>query len=705
LNLLEKEANSNDTHVVGALKSLINDLTSKEVSILQIVRDNTGVITLTENDCQWIKQLSHAILINENDDYFQRANTQFNFDFLYLQSYIIRTYLLLCRINYQHIIQNYQCYKRRTHQLTTDTETLDLDEKYCMPLNRQQLETDWNHLKEMHLDKLYHGHHLLRQIAMMLKHNEQDLSRIMLSEFIQSLDNNHTIRDLVQQYEIKDFQLCYIDHIRTLYANSISDFQHLFTDVSQSLRTPIDHQLDNELSETLQAAIISVDYGNDVSQIQSTIQTITDLLNQLRSIEHHLLGQWARLLKETLDILEIKNSILALIPDGIKCENYVALSIHLIRMRTILQERVVNIEEKETKQWDENIDIKHQEQLPQKQANRYQGFIAEPTSPPEIPGHVMSTDEEDIWPDIPNYIPNDPIEDNLIDQNDLLRQPQQRPITTQQVAFEERFEYSSLFELNLKFVPLTSSNLFEQIYKQLHEESASPTPAIPVTKAIPFTITYANGKLNPRLWKRENLFERLRNIFTEEKYHLNRFVVIDKNEILVDFTNPNARLPQQISLEYFIIEKTSLLTIQFHFRTKLFEYFATSKSNIFIIINRFISDNDIQFSSKDIYLCFFDEHGKTIDNVSIADLIHRMNELQNKIISITVTEEDNTTTQLCQVTLRSRQGKRHHLYIRFSHYAHLSRSRTNQFVSFNDKMATDQSMVKKFHSNNRFSCQ
>jgi hypothetical protein len=355
---------------------------------------------------------------------------------------------------------------------------------------------------------------------------------------------------------------------------------------------------------------------------------------------------------------------------------------------------VVNIEEKETEQWDENIDVKSHEQLPPKQTNRFQDLLAEPT-----PENVIHTDEKDIWPDILNYMPNDSIGDNLIDQNDLLRQ---RP-TTQQAVFEERFEYSSLFELNLKFVPLTSSNLFEQIYKQLHEESA--TPAIPATKAIPFTITYANGKLNPRLWKRENLFERLRNIFTEEKYHLNRFVVIDKNEILVDFTNPNARLPQQISLEYFIIEKTSLLTIQFHFRTKLFEYFATSKSNIFIIINRFISDNDIQFSSKDIYLCFFDEHGKTIDNVSIADLIHRMNELQNKIISITVTEEDNTTTQLCQVTLRSRQGKHHHLYIRFSHYAHLSRSRTNQFVSFNDKMATDQSMVKKFHSNNRFSCQ
>ncbi len=622
------------------------------------MRDNTGVITLIDNDCSWIQQLSRATLINENDEYFQRADTQFNFDFLYLQSYIIRTYLLLCRINYQHIIQNYQCYVRRT-QVTTDTETLDLDEKYCIPLNRQQLETDWNHLKEMYLDKLYHGHNLLRQIVIMLKHHQEDLSQIKLSEFINFLGNDNSIREQVEQYQIKDFQLCYIDHIRKLYANSISDFQHLFTDVSQSLRTPIDPQLDDELSQMLQGAIISLDYDDDVDKIQSTIQTITDLLNDLRANEPALSLQWAHPLKETCVPLEIKNSILAFIPDGIKCENYVALSIRLILMRTILQERVVNIEVKETKQWDENIDVKPHEQQ-QKQANRFLDFLNEPSTSDETSINLIQPDEKDIWLEIPNYTPTDPIVNNLLDQNDIPQHGQFR--TIQPPSFEERFEYSSLFELNLKFVPLTSSILFEQIHKQCEEPSAE---AVASTKAQKFIVTHPNAEAKTYLWRSENLFEKLRNIFDKEKYDVNRFVVVDKNEILLDFTNNNARLPNQISLEYFIIERTLLFSIQFRFRTKLFEYFVTSKSNVSTIIDRFISDNDVKSSSKDIYLCFFDEHNKSIDNVSIADLTNRTNQLQNKIIPITVTEEDNNTTMLCEVTLRSKQGK-HNLQILFS---------------------------------------
>ncbi|CAF4549151.1 unnamed protein product, partial [Rotaria magnacalcarata] len=37
---------------------------------------------------------------------------------------------------------------------------------------------------------------------------------------------------------------------------------------------------------------------------------------------------------------------------------------------------------------------------------------------------------------------------------------------------EEYLEYSSLFELNLKFVPLTLSTLFDQIHKQFEQAQA-----------------------------------------------------------------------------------------------------------------------------------------------------------------------------------------------------------------------------------------
>ncbi|CAF1611237.1 unnamed protein product [Rotaria magnacalcarata] len=137
---------------------------------------------------------------------------------------------------------------------------------------------------------------------------------------------------------------------------------------------------------------------------------------------------------------------------------------------------------------------------------------------------------------------------------------------------------------------------------------------------------------------------------------MNTYIVIDKNEMCVDFTNTNARLPHGISLEYVIIEKTLLFSIQFNYQKKLFEYFATSKCNISTIIDRFIRDNDIKLSSNNGYLCFFDEHGKTIENGTIADLINQSDHPENRTISITVNEEDNQTSMLCEITIRSKQN-------------------------------------------------
>ncbi|CAF4719416.1 unnamed protein product, partial [Rotaria sp. Silwood1] len=646
LNLLVQEMDNNDNQIFGALKNLVNNITLKEVSILQIIHDNTGVITLTENDCLSIEQLSCATLINENNEYFQRVDTKLNFDFIYLQSYIIRTYLLFCRINYRHIIQNYQCHRRRIQNIT-DREILDLDEKYSIQLTNQQLEIDWNHLKDMYLDKLYHGHNLLRQITIILKNYQDDLSLLTLYEFIQSLDNDNNLFEQIQQYEIKDFQLCYIDHIRQLYENSISGFQHLFTDVSQLLRISIDSQLDDELNQMLTAAIISIDYNDNIDKIKLTIQTITDLLNDLRSIEHFLLRQSTHSLKETCEILNIDNNILVFIPNEIKCENYVAVSIHLIRMRTILQERIVNIEEKQTKQWDENFNIKTFEEQ-QKYENRFLNYLNESSSiSNETSQTIIDSNDNDIWPEILQDMTNYSNIDHLLDRDDFVRQPQHLTID------EQHLEYSSLFELHIKFVPLTLSTLFEQIHIRFQEPQAQ---VVSLTKAQKFIVIHADGKDHTYLWKRENLFERLRNLFEKEKYDINKYVVVDKNEFFVDFTNTNVQLLQEISLEYFIIEKTSLLSIQFNYQNNLFQYFSTSKCNISIVIDRFINDNNIKLSSNNIYLCFFDEHGKTIDNGTIADLISQINHLDNKTISITVTEEDNQTNMLCEVTLRPKQN-------------------------------------------------
>ncbi|CAF3595248.1 unnamed protein product [Adineta steineri] len=640
LSLLEQEVNNDDNnHVVGPLKKLVNNLTSKQVSILQIVRDNTGVITLTDYDCIWIEQLSRATLITKNDDYFQQADTQLDFDFLYLQSYIIRTYLLLCRINYQHIIQNYQCHIRRNQQNITN-ETFDLNKEYSIPLTKHQLETDWNYLKEMYLDKLYHGHNLLRQIAIQLKHHQENISQMNLYDFIRTFDHEQNFQRQIEQYEIKDFQLMYFDHICQLYANSISNFQHLFTDVSQLLRTPIEIQLDNELSEMLQGATISVD---DIDGIKVLIQTITDLLNDLRTNEHFLQRQWTDSLKETCSILAIENSILNLIPDGIKCENYVALCIHLIRMRTILQEQMVNIEEKETKQWDENINNKPIDQHP----NRFSNYLNDISIENDVSKNSIETDDKDIWLDIPGYTSTNPIVDDIFFDDHVKEIPIPQPTTT-----TTTLDYESLFQLDVKSVPLTASILFEQIHNH-KEESIT----IDLNKALKFSITHPDGKVASSFWKGENLFHKLREMFKKEKYDENIFVIIDKNDILLDFLNESTQAPKRIPQELFIIQKESLFQIEFRFQDNNFKYFISSNVKIPSIIQRFLTDYNIKPSSDENYLCFFNEHKRTIENETIADLIKQTNNPESKIIPIIITEDNLNTSSLYQITLRTKQNQ------------------------------------------------
>ena len=59
--------------------------------------------------------------------------------------------------------------------------------------------------------------------------------------------------------------------------------------------------------------------------------------------------------------MSIDNMVLDGMSDQIKCENYVTLCIHFIRMRTILRERIVTIEEKQSKLWNEYFNITFEE--------------------------------------------------------------------------------------------------------------------------------------------------------------------------------------------------------------------------------------------------------------------------------------------------------------------------------------------------------
>jgi hypothetical protein len=206
-------------------------------------------------------------------------------------------------------------------------------------------------------------------------------------------------------------------------------------------------------------------------------------------------------------------------------------------------------------------------------------------------------------------------------------------------------EDAPTIELNIKLVPCPSSVFMQQIEKYPEQSQVESKSG---TKLPKFTIVHPDGKSITYIWKRENVLQQLKKLFLEKKYDHETYVLVDNNEIFVDFTKNDYHPPHQPLVEYRIIEKQSLFPIQFRFRTQIYEYLITSKAKILAIIHHFIVDHHLKSLSPDIILCFFDEYGKYIDDEIITDL--------SKSISIFVTEETSDTNILCEIDLRYGEG-------------------------------------------------
>ncbi|CAF3150845.1 unnamed protein product, partial [Rotaria sp. Silwood2] len=240
LELLASEINEYiDSLGLGPLNDIINELSEREISVLQIVQENMGIITLNKMDYQWIEQLSRASLENEKD-YFLKLNTPLKFNFLYVQSYLIRIYLLYCRINYQHIKGTYQCYIQRKVPITTNHLTNDGDDNNTDRQSSILLIEEWNHLEQKNIDQLQNEYNFLQRIMDILENSTEDYSSMQLSEFVQNTNYDHRFAQKFEKYRMKDFLLSQIKQICQLYEQSINQFQHAFINVSHLLRIPLD---------------------------------------------------------------------------------------------------------------------------------------------------------------------------------------------------------------------------------------------------------------------------------------------------------------------------------------------------------------------------------------------------------------------------------------------------------------------------------
>ncbi|CAF4557797.1 unnamed protein product, partial [Didymodactylos carnosus] len=305
LATIEDEYNENINNST-IIKNLVNYLNKNEIYIIQISLNHNSIISLSNNEYLWIEQISKASLLDEN----LNGNGELNFDFLYVQSYLVVRYLLSSRITYEHIHSKYQCYIKR--QLNTNNildDSYNIGGLFSQKLTDLQIETDWNHLNDMLLDKLYDSLNLLKCIVIILKDqlknndsNENLFSIMYLYNFLTKYSQESEM-NLIQTCKIKDFQLCYIDFIRSLYEKHIIGFEHLFIGVPSALRTPIPFPIQEKLNDCFQV----VNLNEDHHTIRSFIQEITNFLNELKTLEETFLLQSTESIIEICKIMAIEN--------------------------------------------------------------------------------------------------------------------------------------------------------------------------------------------------------------------------------------------------------------------------------------------------------------------------------------------------------------------------------------------------------------
>ncbi|CAM4842781.1 unnamed protein product [Rotaria magnacalcarata] len=608
LKLLRNELNNNKNYSNSILKLLVDEITSKEVSILQVANYDIGIMRLNKIDCEWIERLCLASLTTNEEEAFINLNSSFTFNFEYTQSQIIRTYLLLCRINYQHIVQKFQCYTQPlpADAARTGDENLDLDEKYLIPLLGEQLEHERNYLKAVSLDNLYYAHTLLKQIAVTLKtYPDNAVCYLSLFSFVRTTDQDNDVLERIQQYKIKDFPLCHLNHIITLYADLINGFEHLFTDVSPLLRIQIEPQLNAKCIEQFDELIIHSEIDNDVDKIQAIIHTITQLLNDLKKSKDLMLHQSSQSFIEICQHLAIENPIVALIPAEIRCENYVPLNIHLVRIRSILQEKKVNIEEKTVKLWREQASEQEETDESNFQPDSFQNDALEIT---EIEG----VDYQSVPPS-PSITEEKPVDgnDSILPRSSSPRQE------TVDDNFEQPLVYSSLYKFDIRLVPCSSLNFLQKLHQYRTEPAAEGLAA---TKAHKFVVTHPDGTTKGFVFKTDKFRERVRKIFDDHHYDHDQYALVDKNELLFDFNKEEFQSSQISCLEYRIVERKHLVCVKFQYQSSAVEYLTTSKNQMAIIIQHFIDINQLKGMATEQCLYFCDQYGACIDDFSLEDL-------------------------------------------------------------------------------------
>lgn len=346
VELLRSEIDANGKDLgLGPLKDIVIDLSKREISILQIAESKLGVISINEADCRWIEQLARATLDKE-DSYFLTSGSPLNFQFIYFQTYLVRTYLLYCGINDTHFESKYQFYVQ-PHMPSVVERHNDIADPELDVQNEQK----WDHLKFNDLDRLQNEFQFIQMIKNLLNTDPQNYSMMMLSEFVQLDNEDYQFARQYEKYQISDFRLSQIENICGFYQQAIIRVQNAYNHVSTTIDVPISEALALDLDRIFTESFLFENSEPEKEKLEQNKRVITDFLEELKDVHEDLARQSSQPFATTCEYWGFESFILGLIPVQLKCENYVPLCVKLIEIRSQLEERNIAIREKNEVKW------------------------------------------------------------------------------------------------------------------------------------------------------------------------------------------------------------------------------------------------------------------------------------------------------------------------------------------------------------------
>lgn len=256
-------------------------------------------------------------------------------------------------------------------------------------------------------------------------------------------------------------------------------------------------------------------------------------------------------------------------------------------------------------------------------------------------------------------------------------------------------QYKTLFELKIDRVPLTASNLSKSI---LEQQKQIRTSLLSPPRSMRFEITSFDGFQKKPICPRDEIYRKLKTILLQNNYYFNEMVIVDQNQILVDFLHGDKYSSLScLSSKYHIIPKTSLIAVNLQLESNQMEYFVTSTCRISSIINCFLIDyHPAIFASDEIFLSFFDELGLYIDEDRMIEQLYRSDRSNTVQIRMIKSNDDRNHLLEINVTSKGRGNCRLKTHT-FSIYT--SPRYTTETLSSNDPIQTDE-IMDKYHGRN-----